>query len=356
MPRPGSTDPRGASHALRAPLAVLAVIASLALAACGSGGDSGSSSSGSSGAANAAATPESGTFRMGIEPWLGYGPWRVAESKGIFKDNGLDVKITNFTTDDQINAAFASGKLDGTNIATHTALRFAASGLPIKIVLLEDQSLKADAILAGPGISSIKDLAGKKVAFEEGTTSDILLSYALKQNGMSKDDIKVVPLAAADAGAAFIAGKVDAAVTYEPYLTTALKQDKQAKLLYTAGEDPGLVSDVFVVSEDTMNDKPGQVAALVKSWGQAVDAYKSDTKASQALIEKSVGADVGSLKTAFDGVKFYSLAENKDQLTGNFTNKVVTDVQKAATDAGILDGQVDPKDIIVADFVDKASG
>jgi NitT/TauT family transport system substrate-binding protein len=347
-------------HALRALLLVLALAASLSLAACGS--DSGSSSSGSSGSsgssesADASATPESGTFNMGIEPWLGYGPWRVAEANGIFKDNGLDVKITNFTTDDQINAAFASGKLDGTNIATHTALRFAASGLPIKIVLLEDQSLKADAILAGPGIRSIKDLAGKKVAFEEGTTSDILLSYALKANGMTKDDVKVVPLAAADAGAAFIAGRVDAAVTYEPYLTTALKQDKQAKLLYTAGEDPGLVSDVFVVSEDTMNKKPGQVAALVKSWGQAVDAYNGDKKSSQALIEKSVGANPGDLKTAFEGVKFYDLAENKSQLTGDFANKVAEDVKQAATDAGILDGDVNPKDLIVADFVDKAAG
>jgi NitT/TauT family transport system substrate-binding protein len=288
---------------------------------------------------------------MGIEPWLGYGPWRIAQKKGYFTKNGLKVDITNFETDDQINSAFASGKLDGTNIATHTALRFAAAGLPIKIVLLEDESLTADAILAGPGIKSIADLKGKKVAYEEGTTSDILLSYALAQNGMSKKDIQPVPLPAADAGSAFIAGRVPVAVTYEPYLSAALKQNKQTKLLYTAGKDPGLVSDVFVVSDDTLKNKPGQIKALIKSWGQAVDYYNSNTKDAQAIITKAVGAKPGDLDTAYKGVKLYSLADNQAQLGGAFTTKTIQDVKRAATSAGLLQGDVNPKDIIVAKFV-----
>ena len=331
-------------------LAALVVATAGVVTACGSD-DSGKSGSSSGSSAGIPSKPEPGTFRMGIEPWLGYGPWRVAEEQGFFKRNGLDVKITNFDTDDQINSAFASGKLDGTNIATHTALRFAASGLPIKIVLLEDQSLKADAILAGPDVNSIEDLRGKKVAFEEGTTSDILLSYALAQNGMTKKDIKPVPIPAANAGSAFIAGKVPVAVTYEPYLTTALKQNKDAKLLYTAGEDPGLVSDVFVVAEDSIKEKPGQIAALVKTWGQSVDFYKSDKAKAQAVITKAVGADPGDLTTAFEGVEFYDLAANRKQLGTTFADKTAADVKKAATDAGLIDGEVDPKDIIVAKFV-----
>jgi NitT/TauT family transport system substrate-binding protein len=292
---------------------------------------------------------------MGIEPWLGYGPWRVAEKQGIFKQNGLDVEITNFDTDDQINAAFAANKLDGTNIATHTALRFAAAGLPIKIVLLEDQSTTADAIISGPDIASIADLKGKKVAFEEGTTSDILLSYALAQNGMSKSDIQPVPIPAANAGAAFIAGKVDVAVTYEPYLTTALKESKGSKLLYTAGEQPGLVGDVFVVSDETIAKRPGQLVALIKTWDQAVKAYNGDTAGSQAIIEEAVGSKPGELKSAFDGVKFYDLAQNQSELSGTYVSKTIEDVKKAAADAGLLEGEVNPKDIVVVKFVEAAS-
>ena len=118
------------------------------------------------------AKPEAGSFKMGIEPWLGYGQWHVAAAKKLFAANGLnDVQLVNFSEDKDINAALAGGQLDGANIATHTALVMAAAGLPIKIVALLDVSMTADAVLAGPEVKSIADLKGKQVAFEEGTTS-----------------------------------------------------------------------------------------------------------------------------------------------------------------------------------------
>ena len=91
---------------------------------------------------------EAGAFQMGIEPWLGYGGWLVADKQGYFKANGVDVKIASFTTDDEINAALVAGKLDGANIATHTALRLKSEGTPISIVTVLDQSNEADAIIA----------------------------------------------------------------------------------------------------------------------------------------------------------------------------------------------------------------
>jgi NitT/TauT family transport system substrate-binding protein len=137
-------------------------------------------------AASAAETPipakaEPGTFKLGLEPWLGYGQWRIAESHGLFGAHGLEkVELINFTEDKDIDAALASGALDGANIATHTAMGMAAAGLPIKIVMLEDFSMSADAIIAGSAISGVADLKSKQVAFEQGTTSDILLNYALQ--------------------------------------------------------------------------------------------------------------------------------------------------------------------------------
>ena len=222
--------------------------------------------------------PEAGTFKLGLEPWLGYGQWQIAAAEGIFAKNGLEkVELVNFTEDKDINAALASGQIDGANIATHTAMAMAAAGLPIKIVMLEDISMSADAIIAGKDINSIADLKGKQVAFEQGTTSDILLNYALQANGMTIADVQIVPMPAADAGSALIAERVPVAVTYEPYLTIARKQDPDVKLLYTAGEDPGLVSDVLVVRDEVLKSKPGQVLALVKSWDQAVQYYKAHT-------------------------------------------------------------------------------
>ncbi|WP_092495117.1 ABC transporter substrate-binding protein [Faunimonas pinastri] len=301
------------------------------------------------------AKPEAGTFKLGVEPWLGYGQWHVAAAKGLFKANGLDdVNVVNFTEDKDINAALASGQLDGATVATHTAMAMAAAGLPIKIVLLLDFSMDADAILAGKDVATVADLKGKKVAFEQGTTSDILLNYALQSAGLTIADVTPVPMPAADAGSALIAGQVPVAVTYEPYLTAARAQNADVKLLFTAGKDPGLISDVLVVRDEVAKAKPGQVLAMVKAWDAALSDYKANTKDDRAIIAKAVGSSAEDLSTAFDGVRYYSLAENRSALQGDYSKKTFVDVLDAAKKAGILTQDVAAKDLIDPRFVDAA--
>ena len=300
--------------------------------------------------------PEAGAIKIGLNPWLGYGQWHVAAKKGLLKANGLDqVELVNFTTDADLNAALASGQVQVANIATHTAMIFAAAGLPIKIIFLMDVSMTADAMLSDGSVNSIAELKGKQVALEEGTTSDILLNYALSKAGMTVADVQKVPMPAADAGTALIAGKVPVAVTYEPYISLAKTQNAKIKMIASAGEDPGLISDVFVVREDFLKSKPGQVLALVKSWDAALKDYRADTKGGRAIISEAVGAKPEELETAFDGVTYYSVAENKVQLTGDFLKKVAPDVMAAATKAGILTKTVDFAGMIDGRFVDAAS-
>jgi len=306
-------------------------------------------------AADGVPAPEAGKFTLGVEPWLGYGPWHIASANGIFAQKGLGgVDVVNFSEDKDINAALASGQLDGAALATHTAMAMAANGLPIKIVMLLDFSLTADAIIAGKDIKTLADLKGKQVAFEQGTTSDILMNYALASAGMTIKDIEVVPMPASDAGVALVAGRVPVAVTYEPYLTVALKQDAKLKLLFTAGTDPGLVSDVFVVREEVLKSRPGQVYAMIEAWDAALAAYKKDTPAGRAIIAKAVGSNAGELDTAFDGVRFYSLAENKAALDKDFSTKTFENVKAAAKKAGIITADIAAKDLIVPGFVDRA--
>jgi NitT/TauT family transport system substrate-binding protein len=301
-------------------------------------------------------SPEPGAIKMGIEPWLGYGLWHIAAKQGLFKANGLEsVEIVNFTTDAEINAALAAGQLQCGNIATHTAMAFAAAGLPIKIVALLDVSLTADAIITDGSVNAVQELKGKKVAYEEGTTSDILLNYALSQNSMRIEDIEKVPMPAADAGTALIAGQVPVAVTYEPYISLAKAQSDKVTLVYSAGENPGLISDVFIVRDEFMAEKPGQIAALLKTWEAALSAYNADTTEGRKIIAEAVGAKPEELATAFDGVKYYSLAENKAQFSGDFLNKVVPEVEAAATKAGLLTKDVDISKLMDSRFIDAAT-
>jgi len=283
--------------------------------------------------------------RIGTQPWIGYGPWWIAKEKGLFEKNGLDAELVDFVQDTEVNAAFASGDMDAANLATHTAIKLFSNGVDLRTVLLEDASYAADAILAKPEIQSISDLKGRTVAYEEGSTSDLLLNYALMQNNMSLADINPSPMPAADAGSALIADKVDAAVTYEPYISAALAENKNLKLLYDAGERPGLISDVFVVSGKFLKENPLAVLALLKVWDEAMTFYKENPEEAKAIIATAVGSTPEELATAFDGVRFYDLAENRAQLTGDFL-KTIEDVAKVALSIKLFDQIPDLKALI----------
>jgi NitT/TauT family transport system substrate-binding protein len=160
---------------------------------------------------------------------------------------------------------------------------------------------------------------------------------------------------AADAGSALIAGRVPVAVTYEPYISLAKAQSDKVKLLYPASENPGLISDVFIVRDEFVSEKPGQIVALLKSWEAALADYRANTAEGRAIISEAVGAKPEELATAFDGVTYYSLAENKTELSGNFVHKVVPAVKAAALKAGVLTQDVDLNALIDSRFMDAAT-
>jgi NitT/TauT family transport system substrate-binding protein len=323
-------------------VAAVAVAATLALSACASGGASSDSSSGET------------KVTMATQPWLGYGPWYIADEKGYFADEGVDVTLTNFMTDADMTAAFAAGRVQFANAASHSALKFMEQGLDVTIVLMLDASLTADAILADSSIDTVADLKGTSIAFEEGSVSNLLLGYALEQNGLSLDDITPVPMGPSEAATALIGGSVPSAVTYEPYISEAEANSDDFHTLYTAAEKEGLISDVLVVDNKFLKENPEAVQSVVNAWGPAIDFYKSDTDEARKIIATNVGSDVDALSSAFDGVKFFSLADNKTELGGNYLESTLPAVQDIASKIGVIEGGTDLPKVVDLTFVTDA--
>ncbi|MDR0593479.1 MAG: ABC transporter substrate-binding protein [Bifidobacteriaceae bacterium] len=300
-------------------------------------------------------TPDNGDspvkVSIAIQPWLGYGAWYIAQDQGYFADNGLEVELVDFEADADMLAALAAGQVDALNVASHGALHMIETGVDAKIVLLEDASTSADAIMTTGGIGHVKDLAGQPVAYEEGTTSDLLLNYALSQAGLTIADVEKVPMGAAEAGAALIAGRVPAAVTYEPYITEAKAQNPDVRVIYEASAKEGLISDVLMVGGEFAKANKAAVTVLIKSWGQAVDFYNANPDEGRAIIAEGVGEAPEALATAFDGVQFFDLAQNQELLDGDYKTSTLPTVREVALTAGLVDGSADPADAVDASFL-----
>nr|WP_239452111.1 ABC transporter substrate-binding protein [Frondihabitans sp. PAMC 28766] len=248
----------------------------------------------------------------------------------------------------------SSNQVDGVSFPVSSVLEN-YSKLPVKATLLLDQSTSGDAVLAGKGVTSLKSLQGKSVAFEDGTTSQLLLSAALSKDGMSFSDIKSVPTPADQAAGVLVSGRSTAAVTYQPYISTAVAGGTVHSLV-TAAEFPGLISDALYLQNSYLKAHPAVAAALATAWNKSITFYKAHPTQAKAIIAKALGASVSSLSTAFKGAKFYTLADNASELNGSFKTTTLPLIQKAMISAGMMKTKVDLSDSINATGVDKAAG
>lgn len=296
----------------------------------------------------------SGAVKMtvSINPWIGYGPWYVAKAKGFDIENGVDLEFVNFVQNKDLYAAVASGRIDSTEALVSSALRFQASDIPLKVVLFQDVSTKADAVMAAPGIDSVADLEGKSVGFEEGGGHEMLLRLVLKKAGLSIDDIDAVPLDAATAGAALLAGQVDAAVTYEPYVSQTLQKEPGATVIANAGDFPGIISDVWAVSDDFAEKNPDTVVGALKAWNAGVNYFRSNPDEALKIVAKVAETTPEKLATTFEGVRLYDAEQSRKFLDKEF-EKLATQTLDIMKEQDSIDGTADPESLADPSFLAK---
>ncbi len=109
--------------------------------------------------------------------------------------------------------------------------------------------------MVGPKIKNFADLKGKTIALEQYSISHFVLVNALeKKHGMTLKDVKVTNLAAGDAAAAFMAGRVDAAVVWNPWVNT-IQTSGKGHALFTSRDMPGLIPDLLVAQDKAIQTK-----------------------------------------------------------------------------------------------------
>jgi NitT/TauT family transport system substrate-binding protein len=262
------------------------------------------------GAAGLATSACAGTLSIGHTTWVGYGPLFLARDLGYFKQAGLDVQLTTIEESSLYMAATASGKLSGAASTIDEILKYRSSQFCFRSVLALDESAGGDGIVAAKGIQSVKDLKGKAVAVNEGSVSMFWLSYLLKKSGLGIKDIEVKNMTADDAASAFIAGRVPAAVTWEPNLTL-VRQKKAGQVLVDSRQTPGVIVDVVALRCDVIDKQPADVRALVEGVNKAVAYMKAHPADAAKIIAKGVGGYLSKpedVSEALKGVRFFDTA------------------------------------------------
>lgn len=258
---------------------------------------------------------QAGTLSIGHTTWVGYGPLYLARDLGYFKEQGLDLQLTTMEEASMYMAAQASGKLSGSASTIDEILKYRPQ-FCFKAVAALDDSYGGDGVLVGKEVNSLKELKGQSVAVNEGSVSQFWLSYLLKRNGMQMSDLNIQNMTADDAATAFIAGRIPAAVTWEPHLSMVSKKG-QGKVLIDSTQTPGVIVDVVALNCDVIENQPQDVKALVNGLYKAVQYTKDHPQEAYAIMAKGVGgylADPVEMANAAKGVRFYDQAMSENLL------------------------------------------
>ena len=234
---------------------------------------------------------------IGISGWTGFAPLTLAKESGIYKANGLDVSIKKIPQKDR-HLAIASGDVQCAATTVETWIVWNTNGVPTTQLFRMDQGMGSDGIVAKPGITKAADLKGKTIGVSApGTSPHFFLSWVLKKAGMTLADVKLVTLEPAAAATAFIAGNsgLDAAVTYEPYLSKVNETPAAGKLMADSLQYP-VVFDSFGCTPKFIKENPKAVKALVESYFQALDMIAKDKVKSFTIM----GADVKQTAEQFE--------------------------------------------------------
>ena len=305
-------------------LAMLLAVAMLggALAACG-GGETASTPSGNTGTpAGNSETPSVETVNINVGYMPNYGGlWSLmtAKEKGFFEEEGLNVTLTQFEDGPTIIAAMENGSVNFGYIG-QGAHKLCVQGNATIIALSHISN--GDALIGGPGISTVEDLKGKVVAYSSGTSSEDILRNALTAHNMTMDDIQAMDMDAPSIVTAMMSGGVDACATWSPNSLTILEgmegTTKLADNMTFSDTTVSLASWIATPKylEENRDVTVRFVRALMKAMDYAADEHHDEV------------AQWCATKAALDYDTMYNQRGDADWLTG----KEVVD--------GVADGTV----------------
>ena len=259
------------------------------------------------------AAPARAEVKVGVSDWPGWVAWYVAEQKGFFKKHGADVKLVWFANYTDSISALSAGQLDANSQTWSDTMGPLAKGLPLKVVLVNDNSAGNDALVVNPKIKSFKDLKGKSVALEQFSVSHFVLVNALAKNGMKMSDIKLVNLAAGDAAAAFMSGRVDAAVVWNPWIHQ-IESSGKGKALFTSKDLPGLIPDLLVAQDKAIKAKRKDLVGMVKAWFDTVAFIQAKPDEAAAIMAKVVSLKPDEYKVFLPGTRFFDAKLNQEAM------------------------------------------
>jgi len=246
---------------------------------------------------------------------FGHLPMFIGAEKGYFKRHGVDAKMLVVDTGTDMVNAMHDGRAQIGDMSTTTYLKAVHAGEPFKVIglIMNDATRdNADDPLAivtkkGRGIEKgkLSDLKNKKIGLARGQTSDEYFKMVLRRAKMKYSELTIENIWSQFGLAPALAeGKVDAVVSWEPYVTQVLTQVPDSYEVIRGGQHMSYVM-VATAHGQTVESKPQLVQAIAAGLAQSSHFTRNNPDEAVEIFAKWVpGTDVAIGKKAIRNIKY----------------------------------------------------
>jgi NitT/TauT family transport system substrate-binding protein len=326
-------------------LAALGLVGASLMAGCGSTTGSATASPSHS----AAASTGSGSLThitVGYQPDLhGAAPVLIAQQQGFFKKEGLDVTLVRFTAGPALFTALQSGSLDSGYEGPGVTPQVIKGGG--KIITVDSLNF-GDEVVANPGITSVTQLVGKKVAVVLGTSAQMILDLALKKAGISPTAVDQVNATPAEAAAAYSSHKVPALALWIPPIVSAVQAVPGTNVLVTDRNFTPQYEfpQYWITSSAFLKAHPNTVVKFLKAWILADDWRMQHFKQDVQLVSQVTGVPASSLTPQVKATQWLSGAQLGQIYQKGSELKWFKGLETFFVQDGLLPKVVDPRQFV----------
>ena len=195
-----------------------------------------------------------------------------ATAKNLFEDAGIKVELIAFPAGPALLPAFAAGQIDLGWMGEFPIVTGYANGMPIQMIMIDRVNTTNVRLVATPasGINTLADLKGKKIAVSIGSTSHQHIARALNMAGLKQEDVTLVNLQPGNMPAAYAAGQIDAAFTWEPNIS--LMENTGGKVIATTKSLNDITGVFLAARSEFTKEHPELVQKFLTAWDKAMKA------------------------------------------------------------------------------------
>jgi ABC-type nitrate/sulfonate/bicarbonate transport system substrate-binding protein len=274
---------------------ILALALIFVFSACGK-----DNSTGTATPDKAASAKQMTSIRMGYLKSGGQTPQFVADREGFFEKHGLKVERIEFRDASKMVAGIESGDLDILASIPASILSAREQGFDL-VTFMQNETAKMEApdsgaILVGKdsGITSVKDLKGKKIALlSKGSQAAVDALYVLKKNGVDLNTLTLIAAPFATHADMLNSKQADASFTVDPFTTQIVESGVGKILSYNYIDTvPGQPLGAWWAKRDWVAKNPQIIEAFSLGIKDAIDYLHADEKRAQKIVADYTSLDL----------------------------------------------------------------